>query len=190
MTAQVKHIVKQQILDISVPNLEEEAEISNAFTEVNKNTIESIIDEVCKDLIPENEIIRIDSLEIDVGSINFNKVSTDFPRAIKHSIKEEIYRQIRDGKAESWITPKLKGANEMHQKDSSSSNASLNEEQNATDTNHPRVEESEVNAFFYYLETGLIPWYYTGGLSKLKSEFSNELPLAKRFFEKHSPSNS
>ena len=176
MNAPGHNIIKRQILDISIPSLEIEEEAISAVSKIYKEQIGGILDEVCAELIQDNEFIRIDALEVDIGRINFNKINIDFPRAVKHSIKEELYRQIRDGKAQSWVRPsKFNGTEKALERDAD----------NDQQKNYSNFKERWESTFLHYLRTGLVPWYYEGGLSKMKGEFSKDLPLAKRVFQKH-----
>ena len=185
MTAQAKHIIKQQILDLTVPDLEDEAEVSEVFSEIYKQNIESIIEEVCAELIPTNRIIRIDSLTLDLGVISYNKATIDFPRAVKHSIKEEIYRQIRDQKVESWNTsPKLENPTEAFQTDKDA-HSKIKNDQDEINPQLNTSQEHDEKVLLHYFETGLIPWYYDQGLQQLKLQFSSQLPLAIRIFKNH-----
>ena len=187
MIATSKHIVKQQILDLSVPNLEDEAEVSTVFSEVYKQHIEAIIDEICEELIPENQVVRIDSLTVDLGSIEFNKVATDFPRAIKHAIKEKLYLQIRDQKVTTWTS----GGGGKHAGEDPPvtllSTFSLEVESTKARYDPQSIRESDENVLLHYFKTGIIPWYYQGGLPELKSAFSNQLALAVRIFSNQLP---
>ncbi len=159
----------------------DEAEVSSIFSNVYKNTIESIIDEVCLELIPQHQVVRIDSLELDLGNIKLDKVHVDFPRAIKHAIKEEVYRHIRDGKVQSWIKP-----SELEQQKEAEDAKILDDDLWKPENQDPNnYLKSREETLLHYLKTGLTPWHYQGGLSKLKEGFSSDLPLARTIFLEH-----
>ncbi|AXT53607.1 hypothetical protein D1818_23305 [Aquimarina sp. BL5] len=140
-----KHIIKQQILDLTISNLKDQEDISNVVSEIYKRNIEAILEEICNDLIPANKVVKIDSLVIDIGRLRYDRLALDFPKAVRKSIKEALFKEIRNEIVRSNGAVKT-----------------------------IKDQENKENALLEYLRTGVIPWYYDGDFIKLKSEFSNK----------------
>lgn len=145
MIATAKHSVKQQILDLTISNLKDQEEISNAVSEIYKQSIEAILEEICSELIPASKVVKIDSLVVDIGRLRYDRLALDFPKAVRKSIKEALFKEISDEIVRSNGTVKT-----------------------------IKDQANKENALLEYLQTGMIPWYYDGDFVKLKSEFSNE----------------
>ncbi len=91
-----KHIIKQQILDVSILNADDHEEITTALSKVYRENIEEILENSCDGLIPANKMVRIDSLTVDLGHLQLEQLGTTFPIAVKNAIRESLFRKIRD----------------------------------------------------------------------------------------------
>ncbi|WP_299222271.1 contractile injection system tape measure protein [uncultured Aquimarina sp.] len=140
-----KHIIKQQVLDLTISNLKDQEDTSHVVSEIYKRNIEGILEEICNEMIPADRVVKIDSLVIDIGRLRYDRLALDFPKAVRKSIKEALYKEVRDEIVRS--------------------NGSVK---------RIKDHENKENALLEYLRTGLIPWYYDGNFIKLKSEFSNK----------------
>ncbi len=93
-----KHSIKQQVLDINIANVDDQEEVAMAISKVYKESIEAILSDICENLIPDNEVVRIDTMTIDIGHLAFNRLESEFPKAVKKALKEKLFHQIRDKK--------------------------------------------------------------------------------------------
>ncbi|MDX1327628.1 MAG: contractile injection system tape measure protein, partial [Arenibacter sp.] len=98
MSSVDKHSIKQQVLDINIANVDDQEEVAMAISKVYKESIEAILSDICENLIPDNEVVRIDTMTIDIGHLAFNRLESEFPKAVKKALKEKLFHQIRDKK--------------------------------------------------------------------------------------------
>ncbi|MEL6812050.1 MAG: contractile injection system tape measure protein [Bacteroidota bacterium] len=102
-----KHIIKHQILDLDFSGTEEVEIVCDKVSAIYKQKIGRILDEICAELFSEDPLIKIDSLSIDIGSLDTEDLEGFLPKAMKASLKEAIYKNAQDQKV-SFATSKEK----------------------------------------------------------------------------------
>ena len=94
MVALARHKIKQQLLEIQIAEREDHEAVTAIVVSIYREHIGEIIDEVCGGLVPDDRLIKIDSLEVDLGRLAMRQLATDFPRAVKKSLSEALLKKI------------------------------------------------------------------------------------------------
>ncbi len=94
MAAVARHMIKQQILEVKIANREDQEAVTESLVKIYNESIGEIIDEICNELVPIDQQIRIDSLEIDLGRFAMRQLANDFPIAARKSLSEALIKKI------------------------------------------------------------------------------------------------
>ncbi len=71
-----RHIIKRQILELKVQNSEEAQRLQAELSRVYRQRIVPLIDRYCTELSEPDRIHRIESLEVDVGYVDPDRLSS------------------------------------------------------------------------------------------------------------------
>jgi hypothetical protein len=65
-----KHIINRQVLELTIPERGRTQFIQNKTSEIVRQKLHPALDAVFSNLVDEDEIIRIDKLVIDIGTMS------------------------------------------------------------------------------------------------------------------------
>ncbi|MEX2566038.1 MAG: contractile injection system tape measure protein [Cyclobacteriaceae bacterium] len=167
--ASVNHIIHKQLIDIKVSDKAEAQRWQDEFSSYFKCAVLQALERACDELCPENEYIRINKLEIDLGMVRKGKLRPELAQRLIMKFKQEILKVASDRLSliDPTQTSKKEGVPEGVSAISGKS-ASL------------------YDTVMYYLEYGMLPWWTSAnGFNTRKS--INELigDKAEKFPEKH-----
>jgi hypothetical protein len=162
-----KHIIYRQVLELTIPERGRALPIQNKTAEIVKDKLHPALDRLFSGLTAPEQIIRIDKLEIDIGTI----AESDFDKLLVEKCLKEIGRKINQikfsEKGDIVKTPaKGKSAKEGGK--------------------HTVVSKSNdlLDRFVYFLQFGRFPWWHKSetipekpGLSQLEIIFTEVLKL-------------
>ena len=150
MTPQ-RHTIKQQILELQVGSNIKAFELQNQLSELYRSKIIPLIDAYCNQFSDPDTLIRIDTLDIDLGEIDLQTLETDFVA----KVKERLYEQLAEQLGSSTSTPPTDIPSVTRavaaRPDRSPENARSQPPTNPT--------ASQLEIFSYFLRTGLLPWW-------------------------------
>lgn len=98
MGAIAKHIIKRQVLDVAISNADDHDEVTTALSEICKVNFDTVFEDICEGLVAPDEVLRINSLTVDLGHLSLDGLATDFPKALVQAVRESLFTQIRDRK--------------------------------------------------------------------------------------------
>jgi len=138
-----KHIINRQVLELTIPGRDRAQLIQNKTSEILRHKLNPELDAIFSKLAGKDEIIRIDKLVIDLGTIVENELENDFVERAVNEIRNKITGHIKSGAKDGKETPVNGKTGNI-----SSGFASLTKSKDILDQ------------FVYFLQFGYFPWWY------------------------------
>jgi hypothetical protein len=126
------HIIQQHVFEIDFSAKERASLLQARVSKIFNATIYADIDAVFSSLSQPGSVIKIDTLEIDLGHIAENELETALPAALTNALKEALYNYQRN---KGFPNNKSFGKNDV-------------------------ITASQ--ALAHYLHSGTMPWWVTG----------------------------
>lgn len=139
MTVEKKHIVNKQVFEVRLNSSRNAHEIQDKISDTWHDQILPLLDDVFSEMVPANELLRIDKLELDIGRIRKNRIAEDLPVLVRRQLEDALsrYAYQRDG-----VTPSGGAAVPVRGNDQGGAQAG-----NAQDV------------FIHFLKYGSLPWW-------------------------------
>jgi hypothetical protein len=123
------HVIKKQILDLSVQQSPDLFQVQHALSHWYWNQLLPLLEKAFDELAPSGEVIQINSLQIDLGQIDPARFrDPNWTAMLQQSLVEELKKAIRD-------------------------QTSIN---NPVLRLHPVLQAG--HQWLYYMEQGILPW--------------------------------
>lgn len=151
MPGTASHIVQQQVLEISLDKKEWASDIQNKISEIYHAKILPLLDEIFSAFSLSDERIRIDKLELDLGSLDVDNLEEDLLHKLKPQLEEILTKLI------------YKTRNNEGQKGVQIVTTSTTQKESS---NGVSIEQGGV--FYHYLKTGYFPWWANSNEKNLK----------------------
>lgn len=90
MAKKPKHVIQRYVFDVEVGSKEEGLRAHNDFTDAFYKVVIPLLEQILDQYDSENEIIKIDRLEIDLGELNTKILETD----LKHMLDQRLRRAL------------------------------------------------------------------------------------------------
>ena len=144
MAAQ-SHLIKRQILELRVPQSEQTQSLYADIGRIYRQQIVPLIDLCCTDLSRPDHVHRIESLQLDLGSVNLKNLEEDLITRLREALPDTLAIQIRcqeghDGRPEQ----------------------------------SPR-DQSRLELFEFFIRTGSLPWWADPLQPQLLSDVARHL---------------
>lgn len=153
-----KHIINRQVLELTVPGRDRVHVIQNKTSEIVKQKLKPELDALFSKLASADEIIRIDKMVIDLGTISENELETVFVERIIKEIGDKINRL---NISRSSITGKSP-VNGHH--------IESGEKFTATSKSKDLLEQ-----FIFFLQNGHFPWWHKSSVKNNLDEIFVEV---------------
>jgi hypothetical protein len=98
MTAQ-KHMIHRQIIELSIPEQEYIGNLNNVVDGLNQKTIIPLLDEVFTEVAGPERVLKIDRLEIELGTVSLENFEGEFKANFESELREAL----------STVLPLLRG---------------------------------------------------------------------------------
>lgn len=150
-----KHIINRQVLELTFPERSRAQFIQNKTSEIVKYKLQPALDKLFSKLTTADEIIRIDKLVIDLGTVSVIELEKVL---LEKSIKE-ISDKINRLKISDFENRVVKPVN----------GTSADKNGNAL-----RISKSKdlLEQFIYFLQFGRFPWWQKAGKTSANQDFS------------------
>lgn len=89
-----KHIIKRQRIELTVSNAAIASEIQDEISRVYRQRVVPLIDQYCTELGAPDRLYRIDSLEVDLGTLDAQDLEEQFVAQIKATLRKALAEQI------------------------------------------------------------------------------------------------
>lgn len=84
------HIVQKQIFDISFPEEKKAFDLQSRISRLFYNDTTPVMTEVFERLIPEEVVLRLDQLSLDLGRIRDDRLERDFREKFRQALEKEL----------------------------------------------------------------------------------------------------
>lgn len=132
----MNHQIRQQFLEVELTGTEAEGlEIQRLLPELYYRKLLPELRKAFDQAFPDDEVLKLDRLDIDAGSINLDRLDQDFV----HFAIQEILKTIRADIYNNSKSPERSGHDLPDKK---------------------TIPENLSDVFLYFLKTGILPWSY------------------------------
>lgn len=143
MANEARHIIRKQVIDLTLPNERQALDWQRRISKLYQNEVIPALDKAFAELELGESTFRIPRLEIDLGTIQTDLLEKDFPALCIQA----IIKQVKDKQA-------LQQVSEVKPEEKIVS-----------------PQEAAIEHFFFFLENGTLPWNARGvSLSDIQSE--------------------
>ena len=149
------HIIKRQVLDLQVPSQKDSFELQTRVSNLYRNKIIPLMDTVLSQLSDSGEIHRIDSLEIDLGTIDTNDLEAQFLAKVEQQLRRRLTETIESSDREQTQQESFVQTNE-------SQAAAIPPRRLHPSSSHlkqPDSTKSQLEIFKHFIQTGTLPWW-------------------------------
>ncbi|MEM1255798.1 MAG: contractile injection system tape measure protein [Cyanobacteria bacterium P01_H01_bin.21] len=92
--SQQRHVIKKQYLDLRIGSNIEAFELQNQVSALYRSKIIPLLEVYCDRLSEPDSILRIDTLDIDLGEIDLQTLETDFVTAVEKYLFQQLTKKI------------------------------------------------------------------------------------------------
>ena len=142
MKPKSQHIIYRQILDISFSTRKEALNGQDEISEIYRKDLLPLINKIFDDVIPDNEYLRIDSLELDLGKISIRNMRQDLIDGIHKQLKDKIVKCVYDSRNKDVVT-----------------SDNVDGYQSTKAEGLRSLPVSQIELFVHFIKTGLLPWW-------------------------------
>ncbi len=139
------HIIKKQILEITLQSEENSFRIQNEISRIYRENVVPIINMRCDELCDPDITYRQDRLEIDLGVINIDNLEAEFTEKISNKVYQAI--------------------DEVAQAQAETSKTTTTPPDDIRKNTSKKPTGSSFELFTYFFQTGVLPWW-AGKVSK------------------------
>lgn len=162
------HLIGRQHFRIKINHQEAAEPLFDRLSDLSKNRLTRLLDELFTDLVPEGETLRIDQLVVDVGELSGDRLEEEITERLMEGLRREIGGQRRLSPGPSVTT--AEGRREAHRGDEAGG-------RDEEEERHSRTELAPdlLGALRSFLVTGSYPWWMTHGRAPSPSELLLQL---------------
>ena len=84
------HIIGRQIFDIDFSSKEKSGALQDKISSICNNFLLNEMNQLFDRILPSNRIIKVDTLQINLGDINYDLLDTELPNRLIQKIEEEL----------------------------------------------------------------------------------------------------
>ncbi|MBD3421978.1 MAG: hypothetical protein GF398_17845 [Chitinivibrionales bacterium] len=145
------HVIKQSILNFLLEHRSGAFDLQERFSRLHEERIVPILDEICTKNCAPDDYIKIDRLEIDLGTIS----SMDFEEELEQAITRTFEERLRDRIDSVRLLPRTRSAE-------ASPAVDLTFGTGSDDARADEIEDASVRALKlveHFLKYGTLPWW-------------------------------
>ncbi|MGB3465511.1 MAG: contractile injection system tape measure protein [Cyclobacteriaceae bacterium] len=143
------HIIKKQILEFQVKDQQQALETQDALLHLFNTKVNEVLEEICNRYDIEDAVIRIDQIELDLGTIGSDQITDGLSEKIGRLLADEISKHVHylSGRSSHFNT----GGELINR------------------------EVTMLENFRYYLKNGSLPWNCNTSISDLTAQFRRSM---------------
>jgi len=96
-----RHRIRRQVLELHAPDEDSARRVQSELSRIQRQQLESIIEQCCSELSAPDRVHRIDLLEIDLGTVDFGRLESELPKKLKSVMRKALARQIEQQDTEA-----------------------------------------------------------------------------------------
>ncbi len=89
-----RHRIRRQVIEVRTPAEDVASRIHQEVSRIQRQSLESIIEECCSDLSSPDRIHRIEKLEVDLGAVPLQDLEGGLSQKLKSAMREALQTQI------------------------------------------------------------------------------------------------
>ncbi|MGB3182884.1 MAG: contractile injection system tape measure protein [Cyclobacteriaceae bacterium] len=140
-----RHIVHKQSLEVHLAGKKGAKEYQDELSRTFHRAIVPLYQQLFDEVVGEHEVLRLDRVELDLGSINPRHLKEELPRLLRKHLQDALARHITQARQ----------CNELIAEETASSPRTQAEQV------QPAGRPSDSKVLPYYLKQGRLPWYTT-----------------------------
>ncbi|MBN2486379.1 MAG: hypothetical protein JXB34_10440 [Bacteroidales bacterium] len=133
------HIISRHIFELTVPDNSMAVKVQNQVSDIVKTGFYNKADKLFSEITSENEVLRVDRLEIDIGKIAYEKLDEEFLSKSIAGLKVQLTNFLNKHRADYTENSRI---------DNGTAKSTL-----------IRQPDSASEQLIYYLENGNIAWF-------------------------------
>lgn len=153
-----RHIIKKEVLELTVSDRAHALPIQNKASEVVKYKLNPALDALFSKISKADEIVRIDKLVIDLGTIQGDKLDDEFLRQVITKTEDQITELIHSQKPDSQKAEQFPAKKE-----------------DDVPVKVISPHQNYLEQFISFLKTGHLPWWKSSGLKNPLEEILNHI---------------
>ncbi len=176
-----RHQIKKQIIELQLSGQQDAFELQNAVTKLYYSKVVPLIEKLCDQLSDPQTIHRIDTLEINLGTIDINDFEQEYITKIEAAIKQPLTEMIQpsdfsgtmDQEAEN-VSGSMSGLHKTFKGTKGVGFRSSTQPTKLTYTHAPQSRQpipprpgnvplspqtKDLEQLSYFLQTGTLPWW-------------------------------
>jgi len=172
---QQRHSIKKQIIEINLSSKTGAFELQKELSRIYHHKFIPIIDNLLSQFSSSDIIYRINTLEINLGSININNLEEELVDKFIEKLEEQLLKEI--GVSTSSFAEQTQPDTKLCESSillpgiealvdetgrQGDKNTGENQVSSMNATWYKRIsdkEASELNIFSYFIQTGMLPWW-------------------------------
>jgi len=162
MTEQ-QHIIKKQIIELQLSSQQGAFELQNEVSSIYHRKIVPRLEALCDQLSDNQTIVRIDSLDINLGNIEINHLEQEIVAKVEAYIKQYLTEKANPSDSIIAEQTQTNGSNISRQNiDNYTSHFTQEQDSNninAQASNISSQSTSQLEILSYFLQTGMLPWW-------------------------------
>lgn len=154
MKSSNKNLIKRHVLEIRLKKKEMAYQIQNQISAIFYARILKVLDVVCSKVVPNDQYIQFNRLEIDLGTVSLLHLEDEFTEKVHTYFYETLFDQVNQLQLESQSESTKKICK------------SIGTKRDSTLPFHPRTNSriisqktSELELLQHFLKTGTFPWW-------------------------------
>lgn len=137
------HIIRRQTLELSIAAGQNAHQLQNNIKQIFSAKVTPLLDAMMSERISADELLRIDRLELDLGSLDSTHLDEQLTERVRDQFEQTLSDQIaRAMSQDEWQT-----------------DASTPIQQPSEQPQRLNSAQAEMQLLMHYLRTGLLPWW-------------------------------
>ena len=129
----MQHVIQRQIIEINTADIESANVMQQRMERLFKSELMPVMDEVLSSFSEPGSLIRLEKLELDLGTFSMNVPDTQFTENLRIQLIRELKKEL--------------------------SRSSDTDQHNSSKANIQSQEESDIELALYFLQRGVLPWW-------------------------------
>ncbi len=159
----MRHIIRKQIVEAILPEQEQTNAVQIRLSRIFRERLIPIIEKVLDEVSGPNELVRIDSLEVDLGKIPLERLERlseeRFEQLFRKAIQEKIQKN-RHSHSSSFLANNQSFFSthpSAHKVKAVENQSVIEGGQSSHQSSHQSSSEQEL--LIYFIENGMLPWW-------------------------------
>jgi hypothetical protein len=96
-----RHLVARQVLELHVSPLTDAPALSDAVSALHARELAAVVERCLDEVCPPGARVRLDTVHVDLGSIDGAALATEFPRLLEERLRTALSSALRRGRLDA-----------------------------------------------------------------------------------------